>query len=133
MGHLTPFTFWEVKILIPNFRLNSLEKDLKVPCYEEYLETSANVLRVPNQTNAHPGLHTTMRNERNEEIPTAIGEADRRCMCHEQNKLISTAIDEGEEPESVAVGTQSDHCQQTVLQSLNDVVNFNLFITLSKA
>lgn len=74
--------------------------------------------------------HTTMRDDRNEEIPTAIGEADRRCMCHEQNKLISTAIDEGEEPESVAVGTQSDHCQRTVLQSLNDVVNFNLFISL---
>lgn len=74
-----------------------------------------------------------MRNDRNEEIPAAIGEADRRCMCHEQNKLISTAIDEGEEPESVAVGTQSDHCQHTVLQSLNDIVNFNLFISLSKA
>lgn len=78
-----------------------------------------------------------MRKDRNEEILIAIGEADRRCMCHKQQKLISTSINEGEEPELVAVGTQSaqhrGHCQHTVLQSLNDVVNFNLFITISKA
>ena len=57
-------------------------------------------------------------------------------MCHEQNKLISTAINEGKEPESMAVGAQSahrDHCQHTVLESLNDVVSFGFFITLSKA
>ena len=63
-----------------------------------------------------------MRYDRNRLIPTAVGEG------------IST--DEGEEPESMAVGTQSDHRQlmvSTTLQSLNDVVSFSLFITLSKA
>ena len=65
-----------------------------------------------------------MHNDRNELTPTAVGEG------------ISTAIDEGERPESMTVRTQSDHRQievSTTLQSLEDLVSFSLFITLSKA
>lgn len=59
----------------------------------------------PAKPDPHPGTHITMRNDQNEETPTAIGEGDRQVMCHEQNKLISTAIDEGEELELMVAGT----------------------------
>ena len=65
-----------------------------------------------------------MRNDQNELTSKAVGEG------------ISTAIDDSERPESMAVGTQSDHRQievSTTLQSLEDLVSFSLFITLSKA
>ena len=51
-------------------------------------------------------------------------------MRNEQNELIPTA-GEGEEPEPMAVGTQSDHRQRST--TLDEAVSFSLFITLSKA
>lgn len=84
-----------------------------------------------------------MHNGRNEFIPTAVGKGISKAI----DEDISTAIDEGKEPESMAVGegkkpasmalgTQSDHRQiqtPSTLQSLNRLVSISLLITLYKA